>query len=109
MQVGSLLLAALLGILIATPLPLMASLVALRRRLSRAALASAVIGAGIVSGLACTTWLLSTVEDTGQHALGPGFSRFAYGIGFPLCQLVAVLLILIPTLMLRGRARQSMR
>lgn len=53
-----------------------------------------IVGASILSGVVFTAWLLSTVEDTGQHGMGAGFARFIYGFGFPLCQLVASALIL---------------
>lgn len=65
-----------------------------------------IVGASVLSGVVLTAWLLSTVEDPGQHSMGAGFARFAYGFGFPLCQLVASALILGFALSAR-RERQS--
>lgn len=104
MRIPSLLLAGALGVLVAMPLPLLAWWIAERKGLERGRAALLVVAAGIASGVLGTTWLLSTVEDTGQHSLGAGFARFTYGIGFPICQLMATLMALVLTLSSRRRA-----
>lgn len=93
-----------MGVLVAAPLPLLAWWAGASKGLGRRDLVTIIVAASVLSDAVVTAWLLSTAENTGQHSMGAGLARFAYGLGFPLCQLVASALILGFALSTRRRA-----